>query len=322
MSNLQDPYARNVAPLDRHVNIHKATKGRCANHNFTQILLINILVYRGIPSGYISNLEQRLVETETALFEALSFASFSLGQGDNPQSETHVREAFTDHSAAQSKDEKVEEWKRLPLSFKDQRQAWLQERHRIANRKKDQEFSGLESVTSQGTEVSWMGSPLPQPAQHNGPTSQSMNDNRFLAHANDIQHAQDIPSDQSQTTMDEEQSLQNSNFSLRTQLEKPRKRLNDELLTGESAPWQNNDDSTSALRDEDELYDMATLVDNSNFVYGQLGSHLRTPDAQDLTGPRVSSSSPRDRLSSFSSDQTRTPREARQFSSKEWQKYF
>ena len=84
MSNLADQLAHRVNPLEQHVYIHKATRGQppllitaifATLHTYFQLAF-----NRGIPPGYISSIEERLIETEIALFEALSFINIHFHQ--------------------------------------------------------------------------------------------------------------------------------------------------------------------------------------------------------------------------------------------------
>ncbi|KAL5377945.1 hypothetical protein PMIN03_010843 [Paraphaeosphaeria minitans] len=79
---------------------------------------------RGIPSGYIALVEQRLVESEIVIFELLS-TLYSC----NPTIQQHrlsfdERRGIGEWSKQQSKSKKVEEWTNFPLGTDEQRQAW------------------------------------------------------------------------------------------------------------------------------------------------------------------------------------------------------
>lgn len=103
---------------------------------------------RGIPSGYIALLEQRLLETEIVLFELLT----PLHHSHIPQHRVSqdAREILAKVSNAQSKNEKIEEWKRLPLALDEQRQQWLQTREEIIlNSRRQSEKRRRSSGTSQ-----------------------------------------------------------------------------------------------------------------------------------------------------------------------------
>jgi hypothetical protein len=69
---------------------------------------------RGFPEGYMSGLEQRLIETEIALLESLS--------GSALLSPTAHR--YSKASSSASKAQRMEEWKRLPLATPSDRQNW------------------------------------------------------------------------------------------------------------------------------------------------------------------------------------------------------
>jgi hypothetical protein len=81
-------------------------------------------VNRGIPSGYLSYIEQRLLDTELVVFELLS-AIYKSPMPIQPQrlSETE-RQALADISQKQPKSAKIEEWKSLPLTTDEHRHEW------------------------------------------------------------------------------------------------------------------------------------------------------------------------------------------------------
>ncbi|OAG11132.1 uncharacterized protein CC84DRAFT_1223859 [Paraphaeosphaeria sporulosa] len=79
---------------------------------------------RGIPSGYIALVEQRLLESEIVIFELLSTL-----YNYNPTVRQHrlsfdERHSLGEWSKQQSKAKKVEEWTNFPLGTDEQRQAW------------------------------------------------------------------------------------------------------------------------------------------------------------------------------------------------------
>ncbi|KAF2186002.1 hypothetical protein K469DRAFT_707188 [Zopfia rhizophila CBS 207.26] len=86
---------------------------------------------RGIPSGYISFIEQRLLETELVVFELLTAIYQSHTPIDQFRSHESARQAVADFSGKQSKSAKVEEWKYFPLASDEQRQRWWQNRQEI-----------------------------------------------------------------------------------------------------------------------------------------------------------------------------------------------
>lgn len=71
-------------------------------------------------------MEQRLLETEIALFETLLVANKFHYGNDDTQLETEIPRILSDLSTQQSKEAKLEEWKRLPLRTAGQRRDWWQ----------------------------------------------------------------------------------------------------------------------------------------------------------------------------------------------------
>lgn len=69
---------------------------------------------RGFPEGYMSGLEQRLIETEIALLQALNHSPI-------PSSITN---RFSKVNSSTSKASRMEEWKSLPLTTTSDRQIW------------------------------------------------------------------------------------------------------------------------------------------------------------------------------------------------------
>ncbi|KAH7080910.1 hypothetical protein FB567DRAFT_115638 [Paraphoma chrysanthemicola] len=86
---------------------------------------------RGIPSGYLSFIEQRLFETELVVFELLS----AIYKSQRPIELQHVshleRQVLADLSQKQSKSLKIEEWKSLPLTTDESRHEWWLRRHEL-----------------------------------------------------------------------------------------------------------------------------------------------------------------------------------------------
>jgi hypothetical protein len=81
---------------------------------------------RGIPSGYLSYIEQRLLDTEIVVFELLS-ATYNSQVPIHRLSEIE-RRALADLSQKQPKSAKIEEWKRSPLNTEEQRHDWWSKR--------------------------------------------------------------------------------------------------------------------------------------------------------------------------------------------------
>ncbi|CAI6342046.1 unnamed protein product [Periconia digitata] len=99
---------------------------------------------RGIPTGYISVLERRLLETELALFEALCSLYKSPIPIDPYISSQGQREAIANYSYKQSKGEKVEEWSSCSLGTEYDRMSWWQSRCTIADADADRTPAGVE----------------------------------------------------------------------------------------------------------------------------------------------------------------------------------
>ncbi|KAH7349183.1 hypothetical protein BKA66DRAFT_293442 [Pyrenochaeta sp. MPI-SDFR-AT-0127] len=79
---------------------------------------------RGIPSGYISIIEQRLLETELVVLELLSTIYNSNIPIDSRRISKQSCVSLANFSQKQSKSAKLEEWKNLPLSTDEQRHSW------------------------------------------------------------------------------------------------------------------------------------------------------------------------------------------------------
>ncbi|RAR10928.1 hypothetical protein DDE82_000900 [Stemphylium lycopersici] len=79
---------------------------------------------RGIPSGYISLIEQRLLQTEIVVLELLSAIYKSQTSIDlQPLPETG-RRLLANYAQKQAKSHKIEEWQSLPLNTENQRHIW------------------------------------------------------------------------------------------------------------------------------------------------------------------------------------------------------
>ncbi|OBT86142.1 hypothetical protein VE02_05743 [Pseudogymnoascus sp. 03VT05] len=304
MSNFADQPARRVVLLGLLANIRKATRGQ------------------GIPSGYISSLEERLIETEIALFEALSFINVHFHQSGNTQFEpSQYHDAFTNHSTSLSKQAKVEEWKRLPLMFEDQQKAWLQEKLHVASRKDYQNDSISESPGSQEIEHPWPGSPPSLIARHNEghlvPLRQS------LLHSENAQDSQEQVQADYQPVIHGNESLQVGRNYASATLETPERlpavntwanRLIQQLASEEAR--------ITAREGDGRVYDSYLGGANLQFLDDQRHSpRLQTATEQVPAGLNVLSSS-HGRQSSISSVPGRHSLEARKVSSKQWQRYF
>lgn len=85
--------------------------------------------HRGLPGGYLAALEQRLVDTEVALIEALStLRAYSIV----PEGEASpLAEKLAARYAKQLKPARLDEWRQLPLHNTWQRSEWLSQMNEI-----------------------------------------------------------------------------------------------------------------------------------------------------------------------------------------------
>lgn len=79
---------------------------------------------RGIPSGYLSFVEQRLHETELVVLELLSAVYNSQTPIEPQRLSEEDRQSLARFGQKQSKAAKIEEWKTQPLRTDDQLHAW------------------------------------------------------------------------------------------------------------------------------------------------------------------------------------------------------
>ncbi|CAD0018218.1 unnamed protein product [Aureobasidium pullulans] len=92
-----------------------------------------LLSPRGLPSGYIAKIEDRLAHTEAALLQALSTIHASEARAienvlpAGPTSETVERQQLEFNEIRIAK---VEEWQRYPLDSEQQQREWM--RHKIS----------------------------------------------------------------------------------------------------------------------------------------------------------------------------------------------
>jgi hypothetical protein len=84
---------------------------------------------RGIPSGYIALVEQRLLESEIVIFELLSTLYNCNCSGRQHRLSHDERRRFSECSKTQSKSKKADEWTSFPLDTDEQRQAWWMKKH-------------------------------------------------------------------------------------------------------------------------------------------------------------------------------------------------
>jgi hypothetical protein len=81
-------------------------------------------VTRGIPSGYLSYIEQRLLDTELVVFELLSTIYKSQIPIQPQRLSEQDRQTLVDISQKQPKSAKIEEWKSLPMATDAHRHEW------------------------------------------------------------------------------------------------------------------------------------------------------------------------------------------------------
>ncbi|OAL04932.1 hypothetical protein IQ06DRAFT_302061 [Phaeosphaeriaceae sp. SRC1lsM3a] len=108
---------------------------------------------RGIPSGYLSYIEQRLLDTELLAFELLS-AIYKSHTPILPQRlSEQERQALSDISTKQPKSAKIEEWKILPLGTDEERHNWWLKRCDVISRPMQFESNSLpqDMMTPQDT---------------------------------------------------------------------------------------------------------------------------------------------------------------------------
>jgi hypothetical protein len=88
---------------------------------------------RGIPTGYLTQLESRLAETERALFLIMSGDS----AGGCDLDEIHPPRAPSPSAASvQSKSDRMQEWDRFPLHTRGDIQAWFAAQRELATSKR------------------------------------------------------------------------------------------------------------------------------------------------------------------------------------------
>lgn len=270
---------------------------------------------RGIPPGYIAGLEQRLLETEIALFDILSSSRIPFHQ-DSLQADPTYYDGFTEYNTTQSKEAKVEEWKRLPLKAWTQRQAWLEEKSRMTMRGGIRRESVAESPVLQEADRQWMGSPPLGPSGEN--TTQQVPKEISPIYGQNSHDAEEITRDEYGTTMNEERVLENGQDSQ----PEPRILLDDNHWWNRSSPPQVADKTKSLPGKEVGTYDSNVLVNNSNLLVDQ---HLPTTQAasgQDLMSAAIVPTTSQHQRNSISGGMNGHPRDARQISSTEWKTYF
>lgn len=80
---------------------------------------------RGIPAGYVSNLERRLAETEAALFVALtSLRTTSEAVSSADEAIRECLASFKEQTDNETRQEKLNTWYRLPLGSRREQNEW------------------------------------------------------------------------------------------------------------------------------------------------------------------------------------------------------
>jgi hypothetical protein len=77
----------------------------------------------------VSHIEQRLIEMEILAFELLSACERASISTEAFRLSTDQRQVFVDFAQKQSKSDKLEEWKSLPIRNPQQRQTWWSTKH-------------------------------------------------------------------------------------------------------------------------------------------------------------------------------------------------
>jgi hypothetical protein len=87
--------------------------------------------HRGIPSGYLSYIEQRLLETECVVLELLTTLYKLQSPVDIHRLSEQDRRFLAESAQKQPKSAKIEEWKQAPLLTDDQKYAWWVRRQNL-----------------------------------------------------------------------------------------------------------------------------------------------------------------------------------------------
>lgn len=119
----------------RRAHIQVPTRGNIFNSIFLfQQTEIEDKSFRGLPPGYLANVEERLAETENALLHALSIIHASEVGPIHTQQHLGVSTAPNERPRELEFNEvriaKVEEWQKLPLHTQEQQRHWM--RHKLA----------------------------------------------------------------------------------------------------------------------------------------------------------------------------------------------
>lgn len=92
---------------------------------------------RGIPIQYMTSLESRLDDTESALYAAL--CALHTREGDNSVPELLYSDIMGPSTLPRSKAEKQSEWKQRPLRTSQDILAWYEQQHQSTSTRRDEE---------------------------------------------------------------------------------------------------------------------------------------------------------------------------------------
>ena len=291
-----------------------------------ELLYADPTLSRGIPSGYLTQLEQRLLETEIALFDTLSASSSSFQDIKNPQDISLRDSGFSEHSSSQSKELKIEEWKRFPLALVEQRQVWLQEKFRIT-KGQQQPWSATEPfLEGQQQEQQWLGSSQ-LPGIQNGSALQphdSLPDRpqkwRFVHQ--DTQELQKMMFDDYTMMLNKEQGLDVHDDAAEIQNQTSESLVHD-VWTSPAVPKQahrsmlDQTESLGSVRDGDEFATNSS-PSSGRPLSTELSRNVKPAAFMDVNA------SPKTRMhdGSISRNSGQQEFEVAQISAKEWHKYF
>lgn len=93
------------------VNMQRVTRGQC----LSWLYLDSADDTRGIPTGYLGLLEQRLQKTEEALYKTLSELNLLKSSGHSSDSGNFVSQELLRRDLNANKHARMEEWKEYPL---------------------------------------------------------------------------------------------------------------------------------------------------------------------------------------------------------------
>jgi hypothetical protein len=106
-----------------------------------------VFVCRGVPTGYISSLEQRLLETELALYYVLTAPRGNAIVDGDAQGWKQAADSLRQFDAKQTRSEKLVDWQVYPLSNPSaQTQAWCRRRAEIVNSRQNGALSPVSAI--------------------------------------------------------------------------------------------------------------------------------------------------------------------------------